>query len=85
MSLRLFDFQCSAGHRNEMLVGADVRRAKCDTCGKPAKRLIAAPRCQLEGITGSFPGAADKWVKNRESKMAKERKLEESHGTYYEK
>ena len=51
-------------------------------CGKPATRLIAAPRCQLEGITGDFPGAALKWEANRESHMRKEQKHKEKHGTW---
>lgn len=46
------------------------------------KRLVAAPRAQLEGITGAFPGAADKWTKRRESHMAKERRNQEKHGSY---
>ena len=82
MSLRIFDFQCAAGHKHEQFVNADTRTVKCETCGKPAQRLIAAPRCQLEGITGDFPSAAMKWEANRESHMKKERKNQERHGTY---
>lgn len=82
MSLRLFDFQCAQGHKHEALVQADARTVDCPLCGAPAQRLISAVRCQLEGITGSFPGAAMKWEKTRESHMAKERKNQERHGTY---
>ena len=80
MAIRVFDFQCADGHRNEMFVEADVISMQCVTCGKIAQRMIAAPRCQLEGITGDFPGAADKWVRLRESKMKQEAKHRESHG-----
>jgi hypothetical protein len=44
--------------------------------------MIAAPRCQLEGITGAFPGAAMAWERKREQKMAQERKHKEKHGTW---
>ena len=82
MSLRVFDFQCAAGHTHEQFVNADTRTVKCATCGKPAQRLLAAPRCRLEGITGAFPSAAMKWEANRESHMKQERKNQERHGTY---
>ena len=82
MSLRMFDFQCDAGHKHEALVRADERSIMCPVCNKVATRLLAAPRCQLEGITGSFPGAAMKWEANRESHMKKEQKHKEKHGTW---
>lgn len=82
MAIRVFDFQCAAGHQNEMFVEADVISMQCVTCGKIAHRMIAGPRAVLEGITGSFPGAAMKWEKNRESHMRKERKHKEKHGTW---
>ena len=82
MGLRVFDFQCVDGHRNEMFVEADTLSMQCVTCGKIAQRMIAAPRCQLEGITGAFPGAALKWEANRESHMRKEQKHKEKHGTW---
>ena len=82
MSLRMFDFQCDGGHKHEALVQSDERSIACPTCNKVATRLIAAPRCQLEGITGSFPGAAMAWEKRRESKMKQEQKHKEKHGTW---
>ena len=82
MARRMFDFRCADGHVHERLVGAETRRVTCTTCGKLAQRMIAAPRCQLEGITGAFPGAAMKWEKNRESHMRKEQKHKEKHGTW---
>ena len=82
MGIRVFDFECVDGHSHEMFVEAGTLSVQCVTCGKPARRMIAAPRCQLEGITGSFPGAAIKWEKNRESKMLQEQKHKEKHGTW---
>ena len=80
--IRVFDFQCSAGHRNEMFVESDTISMQCVTCGKIAQRMLAAPRCQLEGITGSFPGAAMAWEKRRESHMKKEQKHKDQHDTW---
>ena len=82
MSRRLFDFQCKVGHTHEHLTDSEIRTVKCETCGKPAKRLISAVRCQLEGLTGDFPGAAMKWESNRESHMKKERKTKANHDSY---
>lgn len=84
MSRRLFDFQCGQGHVTEHFVDSEAREVRCphEDCHRLAKRLISAPRAKLEGITGAFPGAADKWVRNRESKMAAERRNQDRHGTY---
>lgn len=82
MSRFLFDFRCPKGHVNEMMADPAVRTVKCLICGKLARRMLAAPRAQLEGITGSFPGAAMAWEKRRESHMKKEKKNMENHGTY---
>ena len=82
MNYRLFDFECVKGHRHELLVDKDVRIYECSTCGLPANRMVSAPRCKLEGFSGAFPTAADKWVNDRESHMKRERKNVERHGTY---
>jgi len=82
MSLRLFDFQCDKGHRFEEMTQPEVREVKCATCGRRAPRLMSAPRVSLEGISGDFPSAADKWVQRRESHMKKEKRNQERHGTY---
>ena len=82
MGLRLFDFQCDRGHRDEHFVEPEVRTVVCRTCGGVAVRLLSAPRIRLEGLSGDFPTAAAQWEKRRESHMAKERKNKERHGTY---
>lgn len=82
MSIRVFDFRCAAGHVTEHFVEAGTESVRCPECGEPAARQIAAPRSQLEGITGAFPGAAMAWEKRRESHMKKEKKNVENHGSY---
>ena len=82
--IRVFDFRCPHGHTTERFVDDDCRVVTCMLygCTEYAHRLVAAPRAHLEGITGAFPSAADKWEKNRESHMRKERGVMERHGEY---
>ena len=82
MALRVFDFRCPADYVHEAMVESDTRVVQCQTCGLPATRMIAAPRCQLDPISGHFPGAAAAWEARRESHMKQERKNVENHGTY---
>ena len=60
------DFQCSEGHTTEHLVEHTQNTVVCPVCGKRAQRQLAAPRSKLEGITGAFPSAYDKWAKVHE-------------------
>lgn len=81
MGLRVFDFLCPRGHRTEHFVDADIVEVECK-CGALGARQIAAPRATLDGCSGDFPTASDKWAARRESHMRKERKNQEKHGTY---
>jgi len=79
--IRVYDFRCPRGHVEEHFVDSTVMQNQC-ACGALAERQIAAPRAKLEGITGAFPGAADKWERDRASHIAKEKKNKADHGTY---
>ena len=79
--IRVFDFRCAGGHVSEHFVEAGTCAVQCPECNQLALRQVAAPRAKLEGITGAFPSAADKWERNRESHMKKERRCLENHGT----
>ena len=71
----LYDFKCSKGHVFEKLVTNSTHTTRC-SCGlEEAKRIISPIRSQLEGISGDFPDAAARWVKNRESHIKYERKM----------
>ena len=61
---RLFDFKCPNGHITEELVESETA-IQC-SCGLEAKRILSPIRCQLEGLTGHFPGAHIKWAKKHE-------------------
>lgn len=80
--IRVFDFKCPGGHVTEHFVDDECRFIECPHCKRTSERLIAAPRSKLEGFTGDFPSAADKWVNDRESHMRKERKHMANHREY---
>ena len=46
----LYDYQCEAGHRYEIrLPFGSPSEQKCETCGKPARRLLSAPPIVFKG------------------------------------
>ena len=71
---RIFEFLCDNDHLTEQFIDENVRTAICRECNTSAMRIISTPRINLEGITGAFPGAADKWVKKRAEKLKQEQK-----------
>lgn len=71
---RFYEFQCANDHVSEHYIDEGLRTASCKECGENAIRIISTPRISLEGITGAFPGAADKWVRNRAERLKQEQK-----------
>jgi hypothetical protein len=71
---RMYEFMCADGHVSEHLIDDSLRTALCKECGDNAIRILSTPRIALEGITGAFPGAADKWVKVRAERLKQEQK-----------
>ena len=65
----LRDFECpDCGKVVERFIDAEVTHVDCE-CGHVAYRVIGMPMVQLEGITGAFPGAHDRWARIREEKF----------------
>ena len=58
---KIFDVRCGSCHAVTEAFGRDTDDFRCGDCGAPAKRIISPIKCQLEGVTGGFPGAAMKW------------------------
>lgn len=71
---RLFDFLCDEGHATEALRDDSERTISCPHCGKEAVRVVSAPNIKLEGITGAFPGAYDRWERVRAERLKIEQK-----------
>lgn len=76
----LNDFKCPQGHISEQLVENTSSVTTCTQCDQDAYKIVATPRISLEGISGTFPGAADSWVKRRESHMKWEKKMAAANG-----
>lgn len=79
---RIFEFACDQGHVTERYVDEQVMCIQCPHCKylAVANRIVSAPQIKLEGITGSFPGAYDRWERVRAEKLQQERKRNASHG-----
>jgi len=64
----IYEFRCSKGHITEYLLAVkDMDSVQpCKSCKKEAKRIISVPHFTLEGVSGDFPTAADKWARVHE-------------------
>ena len=71
---RMFDFFCDNGHVTERLVDDSVGSITCPECGKEAVKAVSAPTIKLEGFTGAFPDAYDRWARVRAEKLQQEKK-----------
>ena len=60
---RIYDVRCTACSEVTEAFGYADDTFRCGTCGSEAKRIISPVRSQLEGTSGAFPTAADKWAK----------------------
>ena len=58
----LNDFECANGHVTERYTDHYVKEIQCLYCDLLAQRQLASPRSRLEGITGAFPTASDRWA-----------------------
>jgi hypothetical protein len=80
--IRVFEYECDDGHRQEEFVKPGTEEILCKVCGNAAKRVISAPRSRLDPISGHFPSASSAWECRRNEKMATERRNKANHGTY---
>jgi len=61
------DFLCGhCGQLTERLTDTAYRAIECPECHGDAIEQLSMPTVKLEGITGAFPGAADRWARIRE-------------------
>ena len=70
---RMFEFVCESGHRMEKLIDYEAKSVPCD-CGELSYRVISTPAIKLEGWSGSFPGAANRFEKSHLDKLKAEQK-----------
>lgn len=75
MARRIYEFSCTDGCGVfEEYIDENVMVELCPTCGALSNRIVSAVRCNLEGFTGAFPDAYDKWSRVRKEKLNQERK-----------
>jgi putative FmdB family regulatory protein len=60
---RIFEFKCQKCKEIFDEYTEYKQHTECPLCGGQADKIISAPRIDLEGITGAFPGAAWAWEK----------------------
>ena len=83
MSKRIFlEFECPEGHRSEKLTHAETQEIYCPECDNIAQRVVSVPRFKLEGVSGDFPTAADRWARVHEEANRKARKRTEGRTQY---
>jgi putative FmdB family regulatory protein len=69
---KLFEFQCRECKEISEQYTEYKQLSTCPSCGSDADKIISAPRVALEGISGSFPGAAWAWEKKHNQQAKKE-------------
>jgi len=62
---KIFDVRCSDCKHVQEEFGYFADAFRCGECGGVSKRLISPVKCELEGVSGDFPGAAIKWARDR--------------------
>ena len=70
---RIFDFLCANGHVTEALLDDALYETQCKQCSEVSIRQISAPQFKLDGCSGDYPSAADRWVKVRAEKLKQEK------------
>lgn len=69
------------GHKEEYFVSSDTETVKCKVCGDRAYRVVSTPNFKLDGITGAFPTASDKWARIHEQASAVANAKYQRHGS----
>ena len=66
---RLFDVRCTDSQCGAITEAFGRREDsfRCGACNSTAKRIISPVKCQLEGVSGDFPGASFKWKREHEA------------------
>lgn len=64
--LKLFDVKCAQGHVTEDWVESRDGTTTCSQCGSTAKPIYTPVHFSLEGASGHFPTAHDRWVREHE-------------------
>jgi hypothetical protein len=76
MGVKVYNYECrnpecvDYGIKQEQFIKGEppevLEDKSCRSCDGSLYKGLNTTRCKLEGITGSFPGAADKWAQQHE-------------------
>jgi putative FmdB family regulatory protein len=78
----IYVYECDSKHRAEHLCKIAERDTPhtCQECAGEMRRVLTTVQFKLEGITGDFPTAYDKWDKVHREKLSQEQKLAAENG-----
>ncbi len=62
---KIFDVRCTSCLHVQEEFGYFDDAFRCGECGGVSERIISPVRCELEGVSGDFPGSAIKWARDR--------------------
>jgi Zn finger protein HypA/HybF involved in hydrogenase expression len=66
MPKRIFDFRCQGNHTTELFIDVETTSIECPECKEEARRIISPVSCNLDAVSGDFPGATMKWARDHE-------------------
>lgn len=70
----IFDFKCGDCDKvEERITHSDVAAITC-VCGGMMAKQLSAPPVRLDGTNPDFPGAYDKWARDREKRFRDNRR-----------
>ncbi len=76
--MRVYDFKCQLCSEifEAFIKEGSYENVQCTAClvGNATRYGVSAPTFKLEGTSGDFPTAADKWVTDRKNRQEAERK-----------
>ena len=79
--LKVFDVGCPNGHVTEAWLDGEERETSCPECNEVATRQISSVAVRFDVISGDFPCATDRWLRDRQKKTEKEERNISNHGT----
>jgi len=65
----MYEFVCDCSKRTEALTDYETDSVQCQ-CGGLAHRVISAPSINLEGWSGHFPSAYERFEQRHRNKIA---------------
>lgn len=70
---KIFDVRCTKCDNVDEVFGYMDQTYPCSVCGSDAERLITPVSFHLDGASGHFPTASDKWVADHKRRAKKPR------------